>query len=775
MAKPVEYRVQVCKDGAVTASLQLVRGCESVEVGRSHQCALCTPGDDPSVSGHHARIFWRGRTLFVEDAGSRNGVLLRGRLLRKPCAVKPGMIFSIGNCTLHFDLAGDVGKNVTATFHKLEFLNGDRTGQQVEIRPKDGETDFTIGLDPDNALALSDMLVSRHHAFLETKENGECWLHDCGSRNGTYVNGEKLASKERLLKDNDRISIAYFDFRFLDRTKRHKRFFLWVKVFAVAATLCAMAAAYVVWVTASDKTEDFLRLARQSAEVKNFNLAHEVLQQARLARDASKYQLQIEKLYERIEVWRNTAEVWGGVKASLVKGTFGEALKQLDPIVGGGVDLWGWNGTDAIVEKGEAEFAANALRAVTEAEDALGNAEDGLPEQQADQMRSAEAALKTFQTANAARLGKYAYLATYTNHLAQTMVKLAFVLAGFESVDVPIGKLDGLNPDFAALAVRLDTIARDARQNGSVRSYAEKYKQPCMELAVAKQFIRTEFDDLNAMRFAEVRTREKQLQLPKVELCQRHPQLSEHRAKLEGHHRDAQRLARNLEALVNGLAEFGVVSGTCGLPIQHVLSEDSWKQVLTFPCFKEKPPTVRRRRPTGFYDELLGIDYTFQSIRALPNAYEGLSLRMIGFSPDCVEARHAFENVESFVAFLGDSPKWLRKGDLGAFFDFCRQLLERRDAVVAKLAAHDGSPREKLLAGFYAEFLAREPNGAKRKELALAFRNLQKRVADLCEKYEDACDPIEQISIRAQILALALPGDPQIHAKWVQMNEGQIR
>ena len=782
MSWPTEYVVRIRRDGVDMASMRLVRGCDAVEVGRSRRCALCTPEDDHSVSGHHARIFWKGRSLFVEDAGSRNGVYLRGRLLRKPSPVKPGMSFSVGNCTIDFESSGTSGKGGAAAFHKLEFLNGDRAGKQVEIQPKAGESEFSIGQDPDNALVLPDMLVSRHHAYLELKDGDECWLHDCGSRNGTYVNGEKLAGKERLLKDNDKISIAYLDFRFLDRTKRHQRFFLWVKVFAVAATLCAMAGAYVAIVIGGDKTEDYLKLARDYCVDKNFALASNVLQQVRFARDASKYGRQIDNLAIQVETWRKTSETWERVKEDLTAANFAVALNNLKVLKnrasdaeGKPIDRWGWNGTGAIVEKEESEFANEALRAVNEAVYVLDNAKDGIPEQQADLMRSAETKLKAFWQTNRIDLAKHDYLSAYTNHLAETLGNLAFVRAGFESVDEPIAQLDGINPDFAALAVRLDTIARDVRQNGSVRAYAEKYKQPCMELASAKQFIRTEFDDLNAMRFSEVRTREKQLRLPRVELCQRHAQLSEHRAKLDGHHRDAQRLAFNLESLVNGLAEFGVVNGNCGLPIQHVLSEESWKQVLTFPCLQERPPTVRRKRPTGFYDELLGIDYTFQSIRALPNAYDGFCLRMIGFSPDCVETRHAFENVESFVKFMQNSPKWLKHGDLGEFFSYCQKLLNRRDAIIAMLAARKGSARERLVAGYYAEFLSPQSNSARRKAMVLEFRNLQKRVADLCEKYEEAHDPVEQISIRTQILSLALPGDPQIHAKWVQMYEGRVK
>ena len=47
-------------------------------VGRSHSCDICTPPSDHSVSGRHARVFRKGRGLWIEDAGSRNGVIIEG-------------------------------------------------------------------------------------------------------------------------------------------------------------------------------------------------------------------------------------------------------------------------------------------------------------------------------------------------------------------------------------------------------------------------------------------------------------------------------------------------------------------------------------------------------------------------------------------------------------------------------------------------------------------------------------------------------------------------
>jgi FHA domain len=40
--------------------------------------------DDPFASSAHARIFPRGRVVYIEDMGSTNGTYLNGRQLRRP-------------------------------------------------------------------------------------------------------------------------------------------------------------------------------------------------------------------------------------------------------------------------------------------------------------------------------------------------------------------------------------------------------------------------------------------------------------------------------------------------------------------------------------------------------------------------------------------------------------------------------------------------------------------------------------------------------------------
>jgi pSer/pThr/pTyr-binding forkhead associated (FHA) protein len=65
---------------------------------------------------------------------------------------------------------------------------------------------LTLGTSPQNDLTLEDEMASRLHAVLEHYASG--WaIRDLGSRNGTYVNGERLVG-ERALRPGDEIRVG---------------------------------------------------------------------------------------------------------------------------------------------------------------------------------------------------------------------------------------------------------------------------------------------------------------------------------------------------------------------------------------------------------------------------------------------------------------------------------------------------------------------------------------------------------------------------------------
>lgn len=65
----------------------------------------------------------------------------------------------------------------------------------------------SLGRAPENTLPLDDDQISRRHAIIQAQGEGEFWLVDLGSSNGTYVNGRRVAQPVEL-KNGDVIEVG---------------------------------------------------------------------------------------------------------------------------------------------------------------------------------------------------------------------------------------------------------------------------------------------------------------------------------------------------------------------------------------------------------------------------------------------------------------------------------------------------------------------------------------------------------------------------------------
>jgi pSer/pThr/pTyr-binding forkhead associated (FHA) protein len=84
------------------------------------------------------------------------------------------------------------------------------------------EETSTIGRTASNAVALGDASVSAKHARVTRTAEG-FKIEDVGSRNGTFVNSEKI-SEARLLADGDlvRLGKIILTFNLASEVKRHR-------------------------------------------------------------------------------------------------------------------------------------------------------------------------------------------------------------------------------------------------------------------------------------------------------------------------------------------------------------------------------------------------------------------------------------------------------------------------------------------------------------------------------------------------------------------------
>lgn len=86
----------------------------------------------------------------------------------------------------------------------LLLLNGVDAGRVVRLDFSEGS--LTIGRDADATVCISAAEISRHHAQLKLMPDGTIELVDLESRNGSFVNRERV--RRRRLEENDRLRLG---------------------------------------------------------------------------------------------------------------------------------------------------------------------------------------------------------------------------------------------------------------------------------------------------------------------------------------------------------------------------------------------------------------------------------------------------------------------------------------------------------------------------------------------------------------------------------------
>jgi len=82
-----------------------------------------------------------------------------------------------------------------------------------EHYPVEGE--ITLGRSNNNKIILKDPYISKNHLKI-AEDEGDFYLVDLGSVNGTFLNGEKILDVVKL-KNGDRIRVGQVEFLYVDR------------------------------------------------------------------------------------------------------------------------------------------------------------------------------------------------------------------------------------------------------------------------------------------------------------------------------------------------------------------------------------------------------------------------------------------------------------------------------------------------------------------------------------------------------------------------------
>ncbi|WP_030908877.1 FHA domain-containing protein [Streptomyces sp. NRRL F-5126] len=209
--------------------------------------------DDARVSWRHATVARDGRGWAIEDHGSTNGTYAEGRRVQR-MEVGPGSALRLGNATDGPLLTLTAAARPVATASAAQASaypspaaqapayqapvaqrqmpvqqppqGGGPVPRQQDGQPAPGDRNPTtfhqvalgrvmrIGRALENELVVSDLQVSRLHAEFTATPDGRFEIHDLGSHNGTYVNGERIPKSGTVsIGQGDVVGVGHSAFR----------------------------------------------------------------------------------------------------------------------------------------------------------------------------------------------------------------------------------------------------------------------------------------------------------------------------------------------------------------------------------------------------------------------------------------------------------------------------------------------------------------------------------------------------------------------------------
>jgi pSer/pThr/pTyr-binding forkhead associated (FHA) protein len=171
-------------------------------------------GSDTYLSPEHAIFHAEGRSVRVRDAGSLNGVF-RKLLAEQRALLKPGQRFRIGQELLQYDPldphdpdkhgVAHMGGSIDGYIGRLSLVVG---RESCEPSHPIADRGLSLGRERGDVLFPEDGYVSGLHCHV-SYEDGEVWVTDLGSSNGTFVqlvdeaelrNGDVLLMGQQLFR-----------------------------------------------------------------------------------------------------------------------------------------------------------------------------------------------------------------------------------------------------------------------------------------------------------------------------------------------------------------------------------------------------------------------------------------------------------------------------------------------------------------------------------------------------------------------------------------------
>jgi pSer/pThr/pTyr-binding forkhead associated (FHA) protein/S1-C subfamily serine protease len=194
----------------------------ALRFGRDPDSSVVVRGEAARVASvHHAELRFENGAWFLADLTSKNGTFLNGKRMSTPAAVKQGDVIRLGESGPEY--------RVAAVAVELEATLAEHPGLQMSPRQAEQRaygvtllatisgkrfeargTRIRLGRGREcevQPVEASDTIVSRVHAELTVGAGGGLVVRDAESKNGTYLNGERI-TKPMPVRIGDRIMLG---------------------------------------------------------------------------------------------------------------------------------------------------------------------------------------------------------------------------------------------------------------------------------------------------------------------------------------------------------------------------------------------------------------------------------------------------------------------------------------------------------------------------------------------------------------------------------------
>jgi pSer/pThr/pTyr-binding forkhead associated (FHA) protein len=725
-----------------------------ITVGRSTRCDWQVPGDENLVSSIHLHIEKKGRQILIVDQESSNGTYLLSKKIKKH-RLNIGDKIKLGTCTIS---AREEPKSSIQHFEpQLLAQSGKIRGKVYKV----AEAGMMIGSQASESdLAIMDPMISRKHSHIRVS-NGASWLKDLGSRNGTAVNNEPLeAGQERLLKNDDLISIAHVEFVYSDGKEVRGPASI-IKLLVVVLTLALAVGAKFAWDSyAVPPVDEYFVAVENLAAQADFDAAIDLLDQARTAKGFEQKKTKYLALSKQLRLWKSTQEQAVRVQELLKEKSWTEASRQLAALSSKEAEAWLWN-PEAAQEKNQMDRAKVVLDAFL-----AGKALVQRPDVDTETLGN----IKDTLADKVSNINGIPYLEPLAKESNELFTLIDIFASENVSIEQALEVLVGAQPN--AYKARTSLEAMLPESSGLIRARLERLLPVVKKLEKALDGILSATQYTHQIQLDEAMGVE--IILPSESEASIDLRLSTCRDNLENMYQNMGQhliefrfLYRDLNAQWDGQ----------GVPRQLTILEDAQvlKNVLRCDCLDGPLPKFSRKEPMGAYDRVLGVENFYTYLMSFPDVNISPNSIATPFPTTLIEIQAIIEKIDRISLFMNNPQHaWMRSKQFKDYLVSLETFLQRRDQILGQLQARlqPAQGREALILagimyGIASKTQTLQHEGKPMPEwISKQVAASRKHVIALKLELRDS-DFEQAASIRKRILDVGIPGDKQIHSIWI--------